>query len=138
MFKVDRKAAEITRIETEGEHEVTVHKVEEQLDSRGREIALVTFRTDSGGLLTDRFLNQESVWWRVNALVSATDAPIDDGTEVDFAGKRGSFAEFISAMIGLRLVIVTRFEEYQKDGETKRILKVRGMKKAKTVDAEAF
>lgn len=138
MFKVDRKAAEVTRIETEGEHEVTIHKVEEQLDQRGREVALVTFRTDSGGILTDRFLNQESVWWRVNALVSATDAPINDGTEVDFAGKRGSFAEFIGSMIGLRLVIVTRFDEYQKDGETKRILKVRGMKKPKAVDAEAF
>lgn len=138
MFKVDRKAAEVARIETEGEHEVTIHKVEEQLDSRGREVAIVTFRNDEGGTLNDRFLNQESVWWRVNALVSATDAPVSDGTEVDFAGKRGSFAEFIAAMIGLRLVIVTRFEEYVKDGETKRILKVRSMKKPKPVDADAF
>lgn len=127
MFKVNRKEASARYIDTEGWHIVTVHKVEENLDSKGREVAVVTFKAESGATINDRFLNQENVWWRVNSLVAATNPDIPDDTEVDFANNRGSFAEFIAKMLGLKLDIQCKFEEYQKDGETKKILRIKAM-----------
>lgn len=128
MFKVNRKEASARYIDTEGNHVVAIHKIEETLDTKGREVVVVTFKTDDGASINDRFLNQENVWWRVNSLVAATNPDIPDDTEVDFANKRGSFAEFIAKMLGLKLEIVCKYEEYQKDGEAKKILRVKNMK----------
>ena len=72
MFKVNRKDAGSNYINAEGEYTVTVIKVEENLDVKGREVCKVTFATDEGASITDRFINQENTWFRVNQLVAAT------------------------------------------------------------------
>ncbi len=93
-----------------------------------REFCKVTFKTEDGASVSDRFINQESIWWRVNQLVAATDHNVPDGTQVDFAGTKGAYANFLRAMIGLSLVVTLKFEEYQSNGETKRTLRIRNMK----------
>jgi hypothetical protein len=128
MFKVNRKDAGSNYINAEGEYTVTVIKVEENLDVKGREVCKVTFATDEGASITDRFINQENTWFRVNQLVAATNHNVPDGTEVDFLGTKGSFANFLKAMIGLQLGIVTRFEEYEFNGEKKKTLRLKAMK----------
>ena len=128
MFKVNRKDAGSNYINAEGEYTVTVMKVEENLDVKGREVCKVTFATDEGASITDRFINQENTWFRVNQLVAATNHNVPDGTEVDFLGSKGSFANFLKAMIGLQLGIVTRFEEYEFNGEKKKTLRLKAMK----------
>ena len=136
MFKVNRKDAGSNYINAEGEYTVTVMKVEENLDVKGREVCKVTFATDEGASITDRFINQENTWFRVNQLVAATNHNVPDGTEVDFLGIKGSFANFLKAMIGLQLGIVTRFEEYEFNGEKKKTLRLKGMKAVAPVAAE--
>ena len=136
MFKVNRKDAGSNYINAEGEYTVTVIKVEENLDVKGREVCKVTFATDEGASITDRFINQENTWFRVNQLVAATNHNVPDGTEVDFLGIKGSFANFLKAMIGLQLGIVTRFEEYEFNGEKKKTLRLKAMKAVAPVAAE--
>ena len=136
MFKVNRKDAGSNYINAEGEYTVTVIKVEENLDVKGREVCKVTFSTDEGASITDRFINQENTWFRVNQLVAATNHNVPDGTEVDFLGIKGSFANFLKAMIGLQLGIVTRFEEYEFNGEKKKTLRLKGMKAVAPVAPE--
>ncbi len=72
----------------------------------------------------------------MNQLVAATNHNVPDGTEVDFLGTKGSFANFLKAMIGLQLGIVTRFEEYEFNGEKKKTLRLKGMKAVAPVAAE--
>lgn len=136
MFKVNRKDAGSNYINAEGEYTVTVMKVEENLDVKGREVCKVTFATDEGANITDRFINQENTWFRVNQLVAATNHNVPDGTEVDFLGTKGSFANFLKAMIGLQLSIVTRFEEYEFNGEKKKTLRLKAMKPLATAALE--
>lgn len=128
MFQVNRKDAGGRYIDSEGDFIVTLVKVEENLDPKGREVCKLTFKTDDGASVSDRFINQESIWWRVNQLVAATDHNVPDGTQVDFAGTKGAYANFLRAMIGLSLVVTLKFEEYQSNGETKRTLRIRNMK----------
>jgi len=89
--------------------------------------------------VSDRFINQENVWFRVNQLVVATKHNVPDGTQVDFLGVKGSYANFLRAMIGLELVITTKFEEYKSNGETKQMLRVRSLKEVAedSVDTES-
>lgn len=136
MFKVNRKDAGSNYINAEGEYTVTVIKVEENLDVKGREVCKVTFATDEGASITDRFINQENTWFRVNQLVAATNHNVPDGTQVDFLGVKGSYANFLKSMIGLQLGIVTRFEEYEFNGEKKKTLRLKGMKAVAPVAAE--
>lgn len=128
MFKVNRKDAGSNYINAEGEYTVTVTKVEESLDAKGREVCKVTFVTDDGSSISDRFINQENVWFRVNQLVAATNHDVPDGTEVDFLGKKGSYAAFLRSMIGLELAITVRGEEYEVNGEKKKAYRVKNMK----------
>jgi len=130
MFKVNRKDAGGSYINAEGEYTVTVMKVEETLDAKGREVCKVTFATEDGSSIADRFINQENVWFRVNQLVAATNHNVPDGTEVDFLGKKGSYANFLKSMIGLELTIVVRAEEYDLNGEKKKAYRIKAMKPA--------
>jgi len=132
MFKVNRKDAGGSYINAEGEYTVTVMKVEETLDAKGREVCKVTFATDDGASIADRFINQENVWFRVNQLVAATNHNVPDGTEVDFLGVKGSYANFLRGMIGLELVITVRAEEYESNGEKKRAYRIKNMKAIST------
>jgi hypothetical protein len=130
MFKVNRKDAGGSYINAEGEYIVTITKVEETLDAKGREVCKVTFATEDGSSIADRFINQENVWFRVNQLVAATNHNVPDGTEVDFLGKKGSYANFLKSMIGLELTIVVRAEEYDLNGEKKKAYRIKAMKPA--------
>ena len=136
MFKVNRKDAGGSYINAEGEYTVTVTKVEETLDAKGREVCKVTFATDDGASIADRFINQENVWFRVNQLVAATNHNVPDGTEVDFLGVKGSYANFLRGMIGLELAIVVRAEEYESNGEKKKAYRIKTMKAIATTEAE--
>jgi hypothetical protein len=136
MFKVNRKDAGGSYINAEGEYTVTVMKVEETLDAKGREVCKVTFATDDGASIADRFINQENVWFRVNQLVAATNHNVPDGTEVDFLGVKGSYANFLRGMIGLELAIVVRAEEYESNGEKKKAYRIKTMKAIATTEAE--
>jgi hypothetical protein len=136
MFKVNRKDAGGSYINAEGEYTVTVMKVEETLDAKGREVCKVTFATDDGASIADRFINQENVWFRVNQLVAATNHNVPDGTEVDFLGVKGSYANFLRGMIGLELAIVVRAEEYESNGEKKKAYRIKAMKAIATTEAE--
>jgi len=138
MFQVNRKEAAGGRyIDTEGDFRVTLIKVEENLDPKGREVCKLTFRTEDGASISDRFLNQENVWWRVNSLVAATNHNVPDGTQVDFLGVKGSYANFLKSMIGLELIITTRFEDYESNGEKKKAVRLKNMKPiATTPDTE--
>ncbi len=128
MFQVNRKDAGGKYIDSEGDFIVTLVKVEENLDPKGREVCKLTFKTDDGASITDRFINQENVWFRVNQLVAATNHNVPDGTQVDFLGVKGSYANFLKAMIGLSLVITTKFEEYESNGEKKKAVRLKNMK----------
>ena len=135
MFQVNRKEAAGGRyIDSEGDFIVTLVKVEENLDPKGREVCKLTFKTDDGASITDRFINQENVWFRVNQLVAATNHNVPDGTQVDFLGVKGSYANFLKAMIGLSLVITTKFEEYESNGEKKKAVRLKNMKVVPTGD----
>jgi hypothetical protein len=136
MFKVNRKDAGGSYINAEGEYTVTVMKVEETLDAKGREVCKVTFATDDGASIADRFINQENVWFRVNQLVAATNHNVPDGTEVDFLGVKGSYANFLRGMIGLELAIVVRAEEYESNGEKKKAYRIKTMKAIVATEAE--
>ena len=136
MFQVNRKDAGGRYIDAEGEYTVSVTKVEENLDPKGREVCKVTFTTGDGASITDRFLNQENTWFRVNQLVAATNHNVPDGTQVDFLGVKGSYANFLKSMIGLELVITVRSEEYEYNGERKKTLRLKGMKAVAPVSAE--
>jgi hypothetical protein len=136
MFKVNRKDAGGSYINAEGEYTVTVMKVEETLDAKGREVCKVTFSTDDGASIADRFINQENVWFRVNQLVAATNHNVPDGTEVDFLGVKGSYANFLRGMIGLELAIVVRAEEYESNGEKKKAYRIKTMKAIAATEAE--
>lgn len=136
MFQVNRKDAGGRYIDAEGDFIVTLAKVEENLDPKGREVCKLTFKTEDGASLTDRFLNQENTWFRVNQLVAATNHNVPDGTQVDFLGVKGSYANFLKAMIGLELVITTKFEEYEYNGEKKKTLRLKGMKPVAKPEAD--
>jgi len=134
MFQVNRKDAGGNYIDSEGDFIVTLVKVEESLDTKGREVCKLTFKTDEGASISDRFINQENVWFRVNQLVAATNHNVPDGTQVDFLGTKGSYANFLKAMIGLSLVITTKFEEYESNGEKKKAVRLKSMKAVPTAD----
>lgn len=136
MFKVNRKDAGGSYINAEGEYTVTVMKVEETLDAKGREVCKVTFATDDGASIADRFINQENIWFRVNQLVAATNHNVPDGTEVDFLGVKGSYANFLRGMIGLELVITVKSRKYEQDGENKTAFDVKSMKPVSASESE--
>lgn len=134
MFQVNRKDAGGNYIDSEGDFIVTLTKVEENLDPKGREICKLTFKTDDGASITDRFINQENVWFRVNQLVVATNHNVPDGTQVDFLGVKGSYADFLRQMIGMSLVITTKLEEYESNGEKKKAVRLKNMKQVPASD----
>jgi hypothetical protein len=136
MFQVNRRDAGGRYIDAEGDYTVTVAKVEETLDAKGREVCKVTFKTEDGASITDRYINQENVWFRVNQLVAATKHNVPDGTEYDFLGVKGSYAAFLKSMTGLELLITARSEEYMVNGETKRTLRIKNMREVPIAEVD--
>ena len=73
----------------------------------------------------------------MNQLVAATNHNVPDGTQVDFLGVKGSYGDFLRQMIGLSLVITTKFEEYESNGEKKKAVRLRAMKQLPTAADDA-
>jgi len=67
--------------------------------------------------------------WRLQALISATEADIKDGDEFDFS-IGGAFQRFLQGFVGLAMGIVIEEEKYtDKNGAEQTALRVRRMKK---------
>jgi hypothetical protein len=75
--------------------------------------------------------------WRLQALISATEANIADGDEFDFSVS-GAFLRFLQGFVGLSLVIVIEEERYiDKNGAEQTAFRVRRMKRV-PVDLDAI
>jgi hypothetical protein len=125
MFKIDRKSAEVRYFENPGQYTVEIVKAEPGLTAKGDNIVTLSLRSDDGCLATDNFLNKESVYWRVNALLAAVpEVTIPEGAEYDFS-KRQVFNDFFNLFIGKKVDIKLEPETYVKDGAEKTILRVK-------------
>lgn len=133
-FKVDLNSGDRPeRFSSEGEYIVTIAGVERNLTSQGFEKAVITFTDEKSRTIKDDILNKDTVWWRINQLIVASGMKVPHGTEYDFA-KTGEFFNLIKSSVGLKVKLVLRNDTYEKNGETKTILKVSKYTKA---DADA-
>ena len=75
--------------------------------------------------------------WRLQALISATEANIADGDEFDFS-IGGAFMRFLQGFVGLSMIVVLEEEKYiDKNGAEQVTLRVKRMKKL-PVDLDAI
>jgi len=124
-FKVDLTASDRPeRFSEEGDYVVVIENVEKALTQQGFEKATITFKDGKNRAVKDDILNKDTVYWRLNQLIIATDMKVPHGTEYDFT-KSGEFFNFVKTFVGMKLKINLKSEAYtNKDGEAKSILKV--------------
>jgi hypothetical protein len=124
-FKVDLTASDRPeRFSEEGDYVVVIENVEKALTQQGFEKATITFKDGKNRAVKDDILNKDTVYWRLNQLIVATDMKVPHGTEYDFT-KSGEFFNFVKTFVGMKLKINLKSEAYtNKDGEAKSILKV--------------
>jgi hypothetical protein len=129
-FKVDRSAAEVKPCAGPGEYTVVINSCKDDgLDKSGNSVATLRYKGANGEVISDRFLLKETMMWRIQALISATEANIDDGAEFDFS-VNGAFFRFLQGFVGLSLIVVLEEEKYtDKNGAEQIALRVRRMKK---------
>ena len=137
-FKVDRASAEVKPFAGPGEYTVTVNSCKDDgLDKNGNAVAMLRFKGVDGEIVSDRFVLKDNQMWRLQALISATEANIADGDEFDFS-VGGAFLRFLQGFVGLSLVIVIEEERYiDKNGAEQTAFRVRRMKKV-PVDFDAI
>jgi hypothetical protein len=131
-FKVDLNASDRPeRFTEEGEYIVTVANVERLLTPNGVEKAVITLADAKNRQVKDDLLNKDTVYWRLNQLVVASGLNIANGTELDFS-KSGEFFNFVKGIVGLKVGILLKKEEYtsKQTGEQKFVLKVSKFTKA--------
>jgi len=141
MFTVNRKESG-SFVNKPGDYPAEIIKVEHGLTNKGADEAKVHFRTDDNEAIFERFQNMKSVYWKINALIAATELPIDDGAQIDL-DKKGEFARFMDGFMGQRCVICVRGEKYVKDGEEREAMRVKSFRPAPKraaapVDDDAF
>ena len=127
LFKVDRASASAKSFDAPGIYSVEVVKAEAALTTKGEDTVKLLFRGADGSVASDSFLNRESVWWRVNALLAACPlVTIDEGKEIDF-GKAKVFQEFLGQFVGQRVKIKLEEETWVKEDtkEEKKTLKIK-------------
>lgn len=129
-FTVDRSQAEVKPFAAPGEYTVVISSAKDDgLDKNGNAVVTLKYKGGGGEIASDRFALKETLMWRVQALISATEANIDDGREFDFS-VTGAFHQFLSGFVGLSLNIVLEEEKYtDKNGAEQTTLRVRRMKK---------
>ena len=129
-FTVDRSQAEVKSFAKPGEYTVVVNSAKDEgLDKYGNPVVTLRYKAATGEIASDRFTLKETLMWRVQSLISATDANIDDGKEFDFSVP-GAFLAFLQGFVGLSLKIVLEEEKYtDKQGQEQTALRVRRMKK---------
>jgi hypothetical protein len=136
-FTVDRSQAEVKSFAKPGEYTVVVNSAKDEgLDKYGNPVVTLRYKAATGEIASDRFTLKETLMWRVQSLISATDANIDDGKEFDFSVP-GAFLAFLQGFVGLSLNIVLEEEKYtDKNGAEQNVLRVKRLKK--TPADEAF
>jgi hypothetical protein len=136
-FTVDRSQAEVKSFAGPGEYTVVVNSAKDEgLDKYGNPVVTLRYKAATGETASDRFTLKETLMWRVQSLISATDANIDDGKEFDFSVP-GAFLAFLQGFVGLSLNIVLEEEKYtDKNGAEQTTLRVKRLKK--TPADEAF
>lgn len=129
-FTVDRSQAEVKSFAGPGEYTVVVSGAKDEgLDKSGNPVVTLRYKSATGETISDRFVLKDTMMWRLQALISATEANIDDGAEFDFSVS-GAFLRFLQGFVGLSLNIVLEEEKYtDKNGAEATALRVRRMKK---------
>ena len=129
-FTVDRSQAEVKPFANPGEYTVTVNSCKDDgLDKNGNPVATLRLKGANGEVVSDRFVRNENQMWRLQSLISATEANISDGDEFDFS-IGGAFLRFLQGFVGLQLVVVLEEEKYtDKHGAEQVTLRVKRMKK---------
>lgn len=129
-FTVDRSQAEVKPFAAPGEYTVTVNSCKDDgLDKNGNPVATLRYKGANGEVVSDRFVLKETMMWRLQALISATEASINDGDQYDFS-IGGAFLRFLQGFVGLQLVVVLEEEKYtDKNGAEQVTLRVKRMKK---------
>jgi hypothetical protein len=129
-FTVDRSQAEVKPFASPGEYIVTVNSCkDDNLDKNGNPVCTLRYKGGNGEVISDRFVLKDTMMWRLQALISATEANIADGDEFDFS-IGGAFFRFLQGFVGLQLVAVIEEEKYtDKNGAEQVTLRVKRMKK---------
>ncbi len=129
-FTVDRSQAEVKPFAAPGEYIVTVNSAkDDNLDKNGNPVCTLRYKGGNGEVVSDRFVLKETMMWRLQALISATEADISDGDQYDFSIS-GAFFRFLQGFVGLQLVVVLEEEKYtDKHGAEQVTLRVKRMKK---------
>jgi hypothetical protein len=129
-FTVDRSQAEVKPFASPGEYIVTVNSCkDDNLDKNGNPVCTLRYKGGNGEVISDRFVLKDTMMWRLQALISATEANIADGDEFDFS-IGGAFFRFLQGFVGLQLVVVIEEEKYtDKQGAEQVTLRVKRMKK---------
>ena len=129
-FKVDRSQAEVKPFPGPGEYTVVIQSAKDEgLDKNGNPVVVLRYKGASGEVISDRFTLKDTMMWRLQALISATEADIKDGDEFDFS-IGGAFQRFLQGFVGLAMSIVIEEEKYtDKNGAEQTALRVRRMKK---------
>lgn len=127
LFKVDRASASAKSFDGPGIYSVEVIKAESSLTTKGEDTVKLIFRSADGSVASDNFLNRETVWWRLNALLAACPLiTIDEGKEIDFSRAK-IFQEFLGQFVGAKLKIKLEEESWIKEDtkEEKKTLKIK-------------
>jgi hypothetical protein len=129
-FTVDRSQAEVKPFASPGEYIVTVNSCkDDNLDKNGNPVCTLRYKGGNGEVISDRFVLKETMMWRLQALIAATEASINDGDQYDFS-IGGAFLRFLQGFVGLQLVAVIEEEKYtDKNGAEQVTLRVKRMKK---------
>jgi hypothetical protein len=129
-FTVDRSSAEVKPFAGPGEYTVTINSCKDDgLDKNGNPVSTLRYKGEGGEVVSDRFILKETMMWRLQALISASQANISDGDEFDFS-IGGAFLRFLQGFVGLQMVIVLEEEKYtDKNGVEQVTLRVKRMKK---------
>ena len=111
-FTVDRSQAEVKPFASPGEYIDTVNSAkDDNLDKNGNPVCTLRYKGGNGEVVSDRFVLKDTMMWRLQALISATEANISDGDEFDFS-IGGAFFRFLQGFVGLQLVVVLEEEKY--------------------------
>lgn len=129
-FKVDRSQAEVKPFPGPGEYAVVIQSAKDEgLDKNGNPVVVLRYKGAGGEVISDRFTLKDTMMWRLQALISATEADIKDGDEFDFS-IGGAFQRFLQGFVGLAMAIVIEEEKYtDKNGAEQTALRVRRMKR---------
>jgi len=129
-FKVDRSQAEVKPFPGPGEYTVVIQSAKDEgLDKNGNPVVVLRYKGAGGEVISDRFTLKDTMMWRLQALISATEADIKDGDEFDFS-IGGAFQRFLQGFVGLAMGIVIEEEKYtDKNGAEQTALRVRRMKR---------